>query len=115
MEGVVAYLNEGVTLLKCRLTHTGSWNQITILKGEQSGKRTEIMSAINGQEPLVYNSTMKDRVFANVEIKTRYEFELYFWVYVLTCYDQGDYFCTAEGPFTVPDAKGYIDIRGLLN
>ena len=83
-----------------------------MFKAESSGERLKIVTAIRGQEPVIHNTSMKDRVFANVEIETRYEVELNVWVYVLTCDDQGNYFCTVDAPFTVPEAKGYVDIRG---
>lgn len=113
MEDVVAYLNEGVASLKCRLTHTGTWTQITITKVDVSDdKRKRIVTVIRGHKPVIHNTTMKDRVFANVEIETQYEMQLTVWVYVLACEDQGDYFCKADAPFTIPEAKAHIYIRG---
>ena len=110
---MVAYLNEGVASLKCHLTHTGAWNKIIISKADPwHGTIMRIVSVRRGHEPIIHNTTMKDRLFANIEIETRYEVELNVWLYILTCEDQGEYFCEVDAPFKLTAAKGSIDIRG---
>ena len=116
MKDVVAYLNEGVASLKCRLTHTGTWKRITISKANPGhGTKMQIVTVNRGQEPVIHNSTMKDRLFANIEIETRYELELNVWLYVLTCEDQGEYLCEVDAPLKLPAANGKMDIRSKFS
>ena len=113
MNDVIAYLNEGVASLKCHLTHTGAWDKITISKADPwYGTKMEIVTIRNGQEPIIHNTTMKDRLFANIERETRYELGINVWLYKLTCEDQGEYFCEVDAPMKLATARGNIDIRG---
>ncbi|KAL3848300.1 hypothetical protein ACJMK2_019168 [Sinanodonta woodiana] len=110
MTSTVAFLKEGVTSIRCRLLHLGEWSHITIWKIRTNGNKTKVLTADRKVGPAIYETFMKDRIFADI-VSSRYEVEVNLWIYVITCEDQGRYTCTADVPFELPEAEGEIILK----
>ena len=113
MNDVVAYLNEGVTSLQCRLDHLGQWTNVTISKEGSDGRWERVVSVISGgNDVIVHDTNMKDRIFVHTESTNEFELKLNLWLYVLTCADEGLYRCEAYTPSDFKEVTGKIDLRG---
>ncbi|WAR28060.1 hypothetical protein MAR_013764 [Mya arenaria] len=112
MTSVIAYLNEGVTLLKCRLNYLGHthWRNITVSKQLQDGDSYKILTVTRGGDTVVHESPMSGRVFTNVDDVRPYEAEVSMWIYVLTCGDKGTYTCSTDPELGIPVSAGTLQI-----
>lgn len=113
MTNVVAYMNERLTSVTCRLLHMGSWQFIKMWKVLKTDDRIELLTIFNNTKFILTNSTMKGRIFADVQ-STKNEVDVKLWLYNLECGDEGIYECTADVPFDIPVAQGNVMLKGML-
>jgi hypothetical protein len=106
-----AYLNEGVTLLTCRLLHIGSWSSISIYKYGSDVSKTKVLTVYGGSSNVTVEEAVKHRLRATVDKPSKYEVLITLWVYSLGCQDEGLFSCAADVPFAVPEAFGRLNIK----
>lgn len=114
MSSADAYLNEGVTLLSCRLLHVGTWTCISVFKHGAEGSRSRVLVAYNDSNTPVIEKEVSNRLRATTDRPSKYEVVITLWMYSLGCEDEGEFSCTADVPFAVPEAFGRLNIIGLL-
>lgn len=111
MSSVDAYLNEGVTLLTCRLLHIGSWSSISVYKYVSKVNKTRILTVYDGSSNVTVEQEVSRRIRATVDKPSKYEVVITLWVYSLGCQDEGIFSCAADVPFAVPEAFGRLNIK----
>ncbi|XP_062618598.1 uncharacterized protein LOC134280195 isoform X2 [Saccostrea cucullata] len=111
MTSADAYLNEGVTLLSCRLLHVGAWTSISIYKHASNGNTSRILIAYNDSANPEVEKEVSHRFRATIDKPSKYEVNITLWVYSLECGDEGQFSCTAVVPFAVPEAFGRLNIK----
>ncbi|XP_061167653.1 uncharacterized protein LOC133176554 [Saccostrea echinata] len=111
MTSADAYLNEGVTLLSCRLLHVGAWTSISIYKHASNGNKSRILIAYNDSTNPEVEKEVSHRFRATIDKPSKYEVNITLWVYSLECKDEGQFSCTADVPFAVPEAFGRLNIK----
>eukprot|EP00105_Crassostrea_gigas_P010531 XP_011425843.1 PREDICTED: uncharacterized protein LOC105327213 isoform X1 [Crassostrea gigas] len=110
MSSADAYLNEGVTLLSCRLLHVGTWTSISVFKHGAEGSRSRVLVAYNDSNTPVIEKEVSNRLRATTDRPSKYEVVITLWMYSLGCEDEGEFSCTADVPFAVPEAFGRLNI-----
>lgn len=110
MSSADAYLNEGVTLLSCRLLHVGTWTSISVFKHGAKGDRSRVLVAYNDSSTPVIEKEVSNRLRATTDAPSKYEVVVTLWMYSLGCEDEGQFSCTADVPFAVPEAYGRLNI-----
>lgn len=114
MSSADAYLNEGVTLLSCRLLHVGTWTSISVFNHNANGNKSRLLIAYNDSSTPVIEKSVSSRLRATTDKPSKYEVLITLWMYSLGCDDEGNFSCTADVPFAVPEAFGRLNIKGML-
>lgn len=114
MSSADAYLNEGVTLLSCRLLHVGTWTSISVFNHNANGNKSRLLIAYNDSSTPVIEKSVSSRLRATTDKPSKYEVLITLWMYSLGCDDEGNFSCTADVPFAVPEVFGRLNIKGML-
>ncbi|XP_021372171.1 uncharacterized protein LOC110462516 isoform X2 [Mizuhopecten yessoensis] len=110
MHDVVAYMNEGVTSLTCRVQHLGSWSALRLRKILSSGDSITIVVASNKTNVTIQDPNMRGRLFADIQT-TQYEANLKLWIYTLECDDAGTYLCEADVDYELPATRAQLTLK----
>ncbi|XP_033760565.1 uncharacterized protein LOC117342500 [Pecten maximus] len=110
MNDVVAYMNEGVTSLTCRVQHIGPWDAIRLRKVLPSGDRIPVVVASNKTNVTIQDPNMQGRLFADIQT-TKYEAELKIWIYTLHCDDAGTYVCEVDADYVLPESHAQLSLK----
>ncbi|XP_060075028.1 uncharacterized protein LOC132554735 [Ylistrum balloti] len=110
MKDVVAYMNEGVTSLMCRVQHLGNWDAIRIRKILPSGDRVPVVVASNETNVTIQDPNMQGRLFADIQT-TKYEANLKLWIYTLQCADAGIYVCEVDTDYDLPESQAQLSLK----
>ncbi|XP_069104654.1 uncharacterized protein [Argopecten irradians] len=110
MNDVIAYMNEGVTSLTCRVQHIGPWDAIRLRKVLPSGDKIPIVVASNQTNVTIQDPNMQGRLFADIQT-SKFEAELKLWIYTLHCDDAGTYVCEVDADYNLPESRAQLTLK----